>query len=496
MSREEIIAVYDRGPEAVVAFVEPLLCVIEQQQQQLAAQQQMIEDLTARVKQLEDRLATDSHNSSKPPSSDGAINNTKSLRPKSNRKPGGQKGHPGSTLRLSDTPDRVVSHSPRQCQACATPLCEIAASGYERRQVFDLPPTKLEVTEHRGEIKQCPTCQRINRGEFPSGVSSTVQYGERVRAQAVYLSNYQLLPFERTSEVMADLFACPLSVATVAEAIKRCSEELAETEELIKRGVQQAEVANFDETGLYIAGERHWLHVASTEKLTHYGCHPRRGQAATDEIGILPQFRGRSVHDSLSSYHRYECDHALCNAHHLRELTFIEERDGEAWAGKMKELLVEIKHRVAEVKEAGGEKLSQRLINKFEQRYQAVIAEGLKAHPPSGHAAEAESGRKKRGRKKQSKAKNLLDRLSKYRGEVLAFMYDFRVPFDNNQAERDLRMMKVQQKISGCFRSNEGAKYFCRIRGYISTVRKQGKNVLEMIERVFRGNPSVPIPGG
>jgi len=308
--------------------------------------------------------------------------------------------------------------------------------------------------------------------------------------------NYQLLPFERTSQLFADLFGCPISVATLLDSIHRCSEGLEETEKEIKQGLVQAEVVNFDETGLKIAGKRHWLHVASTTELTHYGSHARRGKEAMDEIAILPNFRGRAIHDGLSCYHSYECDHGLCNAHHLRELTFIEEREGQAWAGKMKGLLVEIKHRVCEAREGGEEKLEQELMESFEHRYQQVLEEGFETNPPTPTAAMSESGPKKRGRKKQSKARNLLDRLSKYRSEVLAFMYDFRVPFDNNLAERDLRMMKVQQKISGCFRSSEGAKFFCRIRSYISTVRKQGKNVLEMIERVFKGNPLLPNPGG
>lgn len=482
MNREEILAVYDRGPEAVVALVEQL--------------QQMVNDLSARVKQLEDRLSTTSHNSSKPPSSDCSSKTTKSLRQPSGKKPGGQKGHPGSTLQLVDTPDRVLIHSPLHCQRCGRPLAQGEVVSVERRQVFDLPDVLLEVVEHRSELKQCPDCQHTSRGEFPPSVNATVEYGERVRAISVYLMNYQLLPFDRTSQLMGDLFGCPISVATLLDSIQRCSQGLEEAEAKIKQEIGRAEVVNFDETGLKIAGKRHWLHVASTAELTHYASHARRGKEASDEIAILPNFTGRAIHDGLSSYHSYECDHGLCNAHHLRELTFIEEREGQAWAGKMKALLVEIKHRVCEAREGGEENLDQELIAQFEQGYQQVLEEGFETNPPIPTAPLSESGPKKRGRKKQSKAKNLLDRLSKYRSEVLAFMYDFRVPFDNNLAERDLRMMKVQQKISGCFRSTEGAKYFCRIRSYISTVRKQGKNVLEMIERVFKGNPLLPNPGG
>jgi transposase len=492
VQHEEILAVYNQGPQAVVNLVERFLTIIEQQQQQIVAQQRTIEELTARVKQLEDQLAQNSHNSSKPPSSDSSTNRRKSLRTSTQRKPGGQKGHPGSTLIAVETPDRILIHSPSQCESCGTDLSEVEASEVVRRQVFDLPPMKLEVVEHQSQIKPCPACHHTNKGQFPIGVEATVQYGEAIRSLAVYLMNYQLLPFERASELIEDLLGCRMSVATLNDSIKRAYEELEQTQEIIKQSIAKAAVANFDETGFYIAGNRRWLHVASTDTLTHYQWHQYRGNRATEQIGILPVFEGRAVHDGLSSYHKYECLHSLCNAHHLRELIFIEERENQGWAGEMKKLLLEIKQSVEEARAKGLESLKLRVIKAYEERYEKLIQEGLAATSTSQLAVAQYEQPKKRGRKKQSKAKNLVDRLSKYREEVLAFMYDFRVPFDNNQAERDLRMMKVQQKISGCFRSEQGASYFCRIRSYISTVKKQGGNVLEMIKGVFKGTPSLP----
>jgi len=248
-------------------------------------------------------------------------------------------------------------------------------------------------------------------------------------------------------------------------------------------------VAHFDETGLRVEGEGWWLHVASTPTLTHYAVHPKRGSEATDEIGILANFAGSiSVHDGWSSYRKYEgCEHALCNAHHLRELIFVEERLEQEWAGQMSKLLVEIRESVEQATRAaaGARRLDSRSIKRYERRYQKIIEEGHRANPPPEPTG-------KPGRPKRGKAGSLLDRLDKRREEVLRFMHDFRVPFDNNQAERDLRMCKVQQKIAGCFRRREGAEKFCRIQSYISTVRKRGEQVLPALERVFRGDPFVP----
>lgn len=480
MNRDQIKALYDLGPDAVADLVEHLFSVIALQQAQMAS-------LTARLKELEDRLATDSHNSSKPPSSDSFAKKTKSLRKPSSKKPGGQPGHSGNTLRQVDTPDLVIIHKPSECLSCGSDLDDIAASDMECRQVFDLPPMRLEVTEHRAEIKHCPGCGNSNRAAFPPQVTKAVQYGEGLKALSLYLMNYHLLPYRRSREILQDLFGQSVGEGTFAAAAALCAEELFDSEARIKAGLMESQVGYFDETGMYSDGKRIWLHVASTDSLTHYACHQKRGQEATKEIGILPAFRGRAMHDALKSYLVYECHHALCNAHHLRELTFIEEQLGSEWAGKMKALLIEVKGHVEEAKARGNRELEASLIEEYERGFEEILKEGFEFEASKPRLATG-----KRGRKKQSKAKNLLDRLSQYRRETLAFMYDFRVGFDNNLAERDLRMMKVQQKISGCFRTNEGARIFCRIRSYISTMRKQGHNVLTVLKSVFAGHPIAP----
>ncbi len=479
MTDQDIFALYEAGPAAVLTLVRSLLARIEEQHAHVTT-------LSVRVKDLEDQRAQNSRNSSKPPSSDLAKPAPKSLRKRSGRKPGGQPGHRGNTLKMVTFPDRVVEHAPSQCQHCRWCLDEVAATVEQRRQVFDLPEPRLEVVEHQLVAKHCPCCGHLNRGVFPESVAAPVQYGSRLKALAVYLIDFQLLPYHRTAEFFADVFSQSISSGTVYEAVRACNERLQEPEAQIKQAVVESEVGHFDETGFYVSQSRRWLHVASTEHLTHYGWHERRGHDATDEIGILPIFSGVAVHDGWSSYRRYDCAHGLCNAHHLRELRFIEERYEQDWAGKMAGLLLAIKQGVQETKDAGLVVLSASQRAAYRARYSAILLEGFAANPPTGPPPD---GKKRRGRKKQSKAKNLLDRLEREREAVLLFMENFRVPFDNNQAERDIRMMKVQQKISGCFRSGVGASYFCRIRGYLSTMRKQGHRMLYVLERVFSGDP-------
>lgn len=504
MSRDEILAVYAAGPDAVVALVEHLLTRLNQQQQQIDA-------LTARVQELEARLSQNSHNSSKPPSSDGLgrIRRTQSLRQASGKKPGGQPGHAGHTLKWCDQPDEVSEHSPTTCTSCGTVLLPVGALDAQCRQVHEMPPLRLRVIEHRALTKACPHCQQLNHGQFPAHVSQPVQYGPRLKALAVYLLHYQLLPFERTRELLNDLFTGTLvatpaaatpaaatpaaatpaaatpSVGTLATAVAQCHARLAPVEAALKAALSNSAVAHFDETGIRLDQQLYWLHEAGTPRLTHYACHAKRGTGATDEIGILPAFTGTAVHDAWRAYGTYNCAHALCNAHLLRELTFIQEQTGQPWAGALKSLLCEIKQAVTAAHSKGQEHLVASHQRRFVRRYRALLVQGLKANP-----APPASG--KRGRTKQSQAKNLLDRLVQHESWVLAFMQDLSVPFDNNLAERDLRMVKVQQKVSGCFRSAAGATAFCRIRGYISTLRKQAYHILTALESVFVGNPYLP----
>jgi len=486
MKREEIKAIYDQGPEAVIDLVERLFSIIEKQQEQITAQQEQITKLTARVKELEDRLAKNSQNSSKPPSTDQQ-RQTNSLRKPTGNKSGGQTGHEGNTLCQVENPDHTVVHEIVKCCDCGFDLQSTPASQYDCRQVFDLPPVKLEVTEHQAEVKECPQCGQTNTAGFPDGVNNIVQYGKVIKGLIVYLMNYQLIPYRRTTEIIADLCGQSISEGTLHQTVAECADNLADSCEQIKEAIKQAGVANFDETGLYVNGERFWLHVSATKTLTYYQYHEKRGSEALDAINILPNFTGTAVHDGYSCYQDYCCQHALCNAHHLRELTFLAEQYGLAWANKMIAHLLKIKEAVDDARLAGKTLLDKIAIAKFERRYQRILREGLAADIPP-----EPSDQPRRGRKKQSKAKNLLDRLSNYRKETLAFMYDFNVPFDNNQAERDIRMMKVQQKISGCFRSTMGAKVFCQIRSYISSMRKQGHNVFAVLKSVFSPNPIQP----
>lgn len=468
LTREQIISLCQSQPEV---FADAFLT--------LAAQ---VEELKARVKAFEERLAQDSHNSHRPPSDDSFKRpRTKSLRQATGKKPGGQTGHPGTTLRLVENPDQTVVHAVKRCQHCQQSLQAVTAKAYERRQVFELPPPHIEVIEHRAEIKTCRRCQQPTRANFPADVTHVVQYGPRFKGLAVYLNTHQFLPYARAAEVFTDVFKHPVSPGTLVNFNQECFTALAPHDEAVKAKIIAAEVANLDETGVNINGQLHWLHVAATPETTYYACHAKRGQEAMDAIGILPNFKGTAVHDHLAAYHRYECDHALCNAHHLRELTFIHEQDQQVWAKQMIDLLLETKRQV----ENHESRLNAPTLRRIKYKYRRLVKKGFDENP----LPTAETMPKKRGRRKKSKSRNLVERFSLFAEEILAFARDFKVPFDNNQAERDLRMMKVQQKISGCFRSLEGARVFCRIRGYISTNKKQGRNILEALQNAFHQKP-------
>jgi transposase len=480
LTREEIAALYAGGVEAVSGVIEQLQAVATRQQEQIAV-------LSARVKELEDQAKTTSRTSSKPPSSDGYQRPPRSLRRRSGKPVGGQPGHEGSALSLVAEPDRVITHRPAVCAGCQASLDAVEASGYERRQVVDLPPLRLEVEEHRAEVKTCAQCQQVSRGEFPAGVTNTVQYGAGLKALTVYLLTYHLVPYERTSHLLGDLFGHQPAKGTLQTAVETCAAGLVEVEAQIKAALRRATVLHNDETGVRVGGTLHWVHVASTARLTHYGVHPKRGSAAMTAIGILPGFPGISVHDGLAAYRQYPCAHALCNAHHLRELTAIEEHDHQPWATDLKDLLGAIKQHIETAQAQGATHLDTAAGAAFVARYQTILAAGYAANPPP-----AAPGPKPRGRPKQSKARNLLGRLRDHQDEVLAFLTDWCVPFDNNQAERDLRMIKVQQKVSGCFRTPTGAALFCRVRGYLSTLRKQGQRLLPALQSVFAGQPLLP----
>jgi len=440
----------------------------------------LILQLCARVSELEAQLAKNSRNSSKPPSSDGYGNpRPKSRREKSDRRSGGQPGHVGSTLKPVVQPDQTVVCGAGVCE-CGCDLTGCAAVEVERRQVFELPVMKLHVTEYQAQIKACPQCGRQVKAAFPAAVSQPVQYGPRAQAAMIYLSQYQLLPYKRLQELLHDLFQMDVSQGTLDNVLKRGYEKLTGFEEQIKARIRDSGVAHFDETGMRVVKDLHWLHVASTSQFTAYHIDAQRGQPAMEAMGILPDFPGTAVHDSWTSYYAYDCAHALCNAHHLRELIFAHEEHGQQWAARLKACLLEANEEVMAAKTRGATELPTRRLQYFSDRYSRILREGRGELPlapvkPAGQ----------RGRAKQHKVKNLHDRLRHHKTEVLAFLYDFSIPFTNNQGEQDVRMMKVKQKISGCFRSFDGAGIFARIRGCLSTVKKQGHNALQAMTMLF-----------
>jgi transposase len=472
-SEADIRAAYKQGVEAVILLF-----------------QQTFLELSERLQQVEDQLARNSNNSGKPPSSDGYEKPApKSRRKRSGKKSGGQVGHPGRTLEMVEKPDKVEPHQVTCCGHCYASLKEEKALKIERRQVFDLPETRLEVTEHQAEVKVCPWCQQITTASFPPEVSQPAQYGKKIKAQMAYFHEYQLLPLKRAQETFKDLYGQSVAEGTIIAACKELAAKVKPANDAIKKHLTYEEdVECFDETGLRIQGALHWLHVACTRLLTYYETHKKRGKEAMDAIGILPNFTGRAIHDGLKAYFQYpQLQHGLCNEHHSRELDFLEERYPQKWATALSELMLEIKIAVDRAKEKSKTKLSSKALADFSARYDTLLKRGLKKNPPS----KAE-GVPKRGRPKQSVAKNLLDRLRDHKDAVLAFMHDFNVPFDNNQAERDIRMMKVRQKVSGCFRSDHGPETFCAIRGYISTARKNDQPVLDVLHAAFEGYPYIP----
>jgi len=470
LSPAQIRAIYRQGEEAVVTLVEFL--------------QDQIDQLRTRLKALEDRVAQNSRNSNRPPESEGLKKPPapKNLRTPSGRPSGGQPGHPGHTLEQVSQPDHVVVHALDQCpcgKCGGRSLRGQGVVGYEKRQVFDLPKLRLEVTEHRAEVKCCPVSGQRVCACFPAEVQVSAQYGSGVLSFLVYLNQQQHIPQERLAQLCEDLLGQPLSEATLIAATQRTYDHLDAFEQAVVKDLREAPVVHVDESGLRVEGKLHWVHEASTAQVTFYGVHAKRGTEAMEDFAIIPWCQGWLIHDHWVPYFSYQdSPHALCNEHLLRELKFLAEEHQEEWAEGLSQLLLRSYRR----QQKQGP-FTERQFDYVWNRFHAWVRQGRQRHP-----APAAAG----GRKEQSKAANLLSRLERFDLCYLAFLLDPLVPFTNNQAEQDIRMVKVRQKISGCFRTLHGAQIFARIRGYLSTCRKQGHNLWEATKRAVQGQPFMP----
>ena len=418
LDTETLKSLHAKDPEIFFRMVEHLFETVEGQHNQIL-------ELAARVQYLEDQIAKDSHNSSKPPSSDGFKKKTKSLRKKSNRKVGGQKGHKGHTLKMVDNPDVIEVYKPDKCECCNHSLKDRESDFYEKRQEFDIPEIKIRVIEHRAEIINCHNCGHENKGQFPEHVKNVTQYSGRLKSYAVYLNKFQLIPYDRLAQLFKDLYNHHISQGSLVNFTKECHKQLEKYDEAVKEHMINEYLLHFDETGIRKHGLSHWLHVSSNDLYTYYMPHEKRGKEAIDAMNILPRFNGRAVHDHWKAYFKYPCLHSLCNAHHLRELKFVEERFKQDWEEDMTKLLLKIKETV-DKSCCHTDKLDNKMISQFEDEYFAIIEEGTRANLSPEKP-------KKPGPKKHNAAQNLLRRLKLFSKEVLAFMYDFRVPFDNNQ---------------------------------------------------------------
>lgn len=405
LDKEQVLHLCHSAPEAAAELILHLL--------------EKSEELEKRIKLLEDRLSQNSGNSSKPPSSDGLRKQTKSLRKKSSRPVGGLKGHCGTTLRQVAKPDEIVVHAVMTCKTCHRSLKTQPIEGHEKRQIFDIAPVKIKITEYHAEIKTCSHCYSVNKASFLSSVTQPVQYGPNIRAHAVYLTVRQHMPYKRTSELFRDFFGVDISPATIFRANKECSLLLEKPVNDIKDQIAASDVVHFDESGNRCAQKNHWVHSAGTPTLTYYMIHKKRGSEAMDTAGILPKFNGRAVHDHFKSYFNYSCSHSLCNAHHLRELIFLVERDQQVWAQNMIDMLLDAKKVVDQAKAAAKTRLLDKTKKNFVRRYQRIIKQGFNANPDRDPA---------RKRKNHSKAQRLLRRLKDFEKQTLAFLLIFVCP--------------------------------------------------------------------
>jgi transposase len=464
--------------DELAALVAHQAAVIEQLRAEVAA-------LRAENAELKRRLGMNSTNSSKPPSSDSPFvkPTPKSLRRRSGRRPGGQPGHPGSTLALVADPNERERHEPGPCGGCGADLAGAPEVGVERRQVFDLPPMTMRVTEHQLIARRC-ACGATTCGAAPEGVRSPVQYGSRVTAIILYLYVGQFLSKKRTAQALAELFGTPVSEGTVAAMTRRSADGLDEFISQVTDRLADAAVAGFDETGLRVAGKLHWVHCARTGKYTLITCHPKRGTKGIDDAGVLTRFRGVAVHDAWAPYDTYaDVEHQLCCAHALRELAGVADTAGPdadwCWATQAGDALAAMQRLVADAIATAALDLDQDALGKQVQLYRSAAQIGI-----TQTAARTSTVMKKHN----ALARRLLDRQADY----LRFTTDWRIPADNNGSERDIRMIKLRQKVSGCLRTLTGAQQFCAIRSYLSTAVKHGKHFFEVLVMLTEGQPWLP----
>lgn len=464
MTQQEADALYEQGKDAVTGW--------------MLAMDQRVRAQEHRLQALEARLAQNSNNSSKPPSTDPPERKMApmSLRKKTGRKPGGQKGHEGNTLRQVDEPDEILEHRPAHCPHCCTDLSEAPQTGYSRRQVVEMPEPRVLVTEHRAMCVACPCCGKQATGAFPEGVDQPAQYGPNLLGFGIYLHAQHLIPYARAAKIVQDLTQAPLSAGSLHRAMQQAYATLADFEGQVKAALAAAPLKHVDETSGRVAGKRHWFHTRCTHKLTHLFVHEKRGKEA---VADLLDYSGRLVSDFFSNYVSLACLHQFCIAHLCRELQGIFEQSGALWASELKQFFESCNAACHRARDRGSPRLwnARRLAGEFD----ALVASGLSVTP--GAASKGA---------KRSKARCLLERLRDYREDCLAFLFDLSLPFTNNEAERDLRMLKVKGKISGCFRSLEGAHLFCRVRGYLQSCRKQAMDLLACLRSVFAGDPLLP----
>lgn len=471
---------FDSLPEPVRQYIRFLEATVQQLQTQ-------VQQLQTQVSDLEARLNKNSSNSSKPPSSDGLKRKPKSQRISSGKNPGGQEGHIGKNLMQVEDPDHIVIHTPINCKECGAHLDKVKGFCVEIRQVFDIPQPTVEITEHRVEEKECPYCKHTARASFPENVRGPVQYGERVQALAVYFSHQHFIPVERVCQLFEDVFGVTISPGTCSNVDERLFQKLESFETNLKAYLLATQILHFDETGMRCAKKLHWVHVVASSEATAYTIHAKRGREAMEAMGILPDFVGTAIHDHWFPYFSFEqTKHGLCNAHHLRELTFVEEEQKEDWAKQMKNLLIFSKTQVEQNWEQG--RLSAEMLLQIEQEYDRICGSGILYHeqlPPLS--------KPKRGKQKQRDGKNFLDRLKGKKDCILRFAHNFSVPFTNNAGERAIRMVKLKQKIGGCFRTLKGGQIFCRIRSYIATGRKQSWNIWDALAEAIKGSPRLLV---